>query len=141
MCWPRNDKYNTSYSKPYLSIKSLLRTWFLSFSWYSCFAFWGAEKYVFHIVPFRPTRYVLTSFWCLEGSNRVRYWNKLKNNIYVRSKLQLCQFEIPIFINKLMCQSSLINSFSFMFCECNRVSSWNEGKTVMLGRSIIQIPK
>ena len=44
------------------------------------------------------------------------------------SKLVLCQWELPEFINKLMCQSSLINSFSFLFCEFNRVANWNEGK-------------
>ena len=140
MCSPRNDKYNLSYSKNLLSIKSLLRIWFLCFCWFF-FAFWGAEKHVFHIVPFRPTRYILKSFRCLELSNRVRNWKKFKNNIYVRSKLQLCQLEIPIFINKLMCQSSLINSVSFVFCEFNRIASWNEGKTIILVRSSFQIPK
>ena len=60
--------------------------------------FWGAEKRVFHIVPFRPTKYVLKSFWCLDVSNDVRNWNKFKNNIYWRSKLQLFQMEIRIFI-------------------------------------------
>jgi hypothetical protein len=43
------------------------------FRWFF-FAFWGAEKHVFHIVPFRPTRYVLKIFRCLEVSNRVRNW-------------------------------------------------------------------
>ena len=128
MCSPRNEKYNPSYSKTQLSIKSLLRTWFLCFSWFSFFAFWGGEEHVFHIVPFRPTRCVLKSFRCLEVSNRVRKWNKFKNYIYVRSKLQLCQLELPIFIKKLMCQSSLINTVSFVFCEFYRVSRWNEAK-------------
>ena len=82
--------------------------------------------HVFHIVSFRPTRYVLKRFRCLEFSNRVKKLNKFKNNIYVRSKLQLLQLQIPIFINKLMCQSS------FVFCEFNRVASWNEGKTIIL---------
>jgi len=50
----------------------------------------GAEKQVFHVVPFRPSMYVLKSLRCLDVSNRVRYWNKVKNYIYVRSKLQLC---------------------------------------------------
>ena len=63
------------------------------------FAFWGAEKHVYHIVPFRSTRYVLKSFRCSEVSNRVRIWNKIKNNIYVRTKLLLCQLEILICIN------------------------------------------
>ena len=75
--------------------------------------FWGAEKPFFLIVPFRPRIYVLKSFRSLEVSNRVRNWNKVKNYIYVRSKFLLCQLEIPIFINILMCQSSLINSVSF----------------------------
>ena len=73
------------------------------FSWFSFFAFWGAEKHVFHISPFRPTRYVLKSYRYLEISNRVRNWNKVTNFIFVSSKLQLCQLEITIFIYKLMC--------------------------------------
>jgi len=40
-----------------------------------------------------------------------------------------------------MCQSSLINSFSFVFCEFNRVANWNEGKTMILVQSTFQIPK
>jgi hypothetical protein len=70
------------------------------------FAFRGAEKHVFHIVPFCPTRYVLKCFTCLEFNNRVRNWNEVKNNIYVRSKILLCQLEIPISINNLICLSS-----------------------------------
>jgi len=31
-----------------------------------------------------------------------------------------------------MCQSSLINTVSFAFCECNRVGNWNEGKTTII---------
>jgi hypothetical protein len=100
---PRNDKYSPSCSKNYLSMKSLLRTSFLCFSWFSFFAFWEAEKHVFNIVPFRPTRNVLKFFRCLAVSNRMRYRDKVKNNIYVRSKLPLCQLEIRIFINNLMC--------------------------------------
>ena len=119
MCSPRNDKYNPSYSKNKLSIKSLLRTWFLCFSRFYFFHIWGAEKHVFHIFPFCPTRYVLKIFRCLDVSNRVRNWNKVKNNIYVRWKIQLCQLEIPIFIKKFMCQCSLINSVSFVFYEFN----------------------
>ena len=29
------------------------------------FAFWGAEKHVIHIAPYRPTRYVQKIFWWL----------------------------------------------------------------------------
>ena len=37
--------------------------------------------HVFHIVPFRPTRYVLKRFKCLEFSNRLRNRNKLKKHL------------------------------------------------------------
>ena len=57
--------------------KSLLRTWFLCFSWLSFSAFWEAEKHVIHITPFRPTSYVLMRLKWLEVSNRVRNWNKV----------------------------------------------------------------
>ena len=50
-------------------------------------------------------------------------------------KFQLCLWELPIFIYKLMCQCSLLNSVSFLFCEFIRVTSWNNGKTVILVRS------
>ena len=96
--------------------------------------------HVFHFVPFRPTRYVLKSFRCLEVSNRVRNRNKVKNT-YVWSKLQLCQLEIPNFINKLMFQTSLINSVSFVFCEFNRVASRNEGKNYHFSTIIISNSK
>ena len=95
------------------------------------FAIWGDEKHVFHIVPFRPLRYALKSLKCLEVSNRIRNWDKVKNNIYVMSKLLLCQLEVPIFINKSMCHSSLINSIWIVFCELNRVANRNEGKSVI----------
>ena len=68
---------------------------------------------------------------CLDVCNRVRNWNKAKNFIYVVSKLQLFQLEIPIFIYKLMCQILLINAVSFLFCEFNNLAIWNEGKTVI----------
>ena len=55
----------------------------------------------------------------LEVSKRVRNWNKVKNFIFVESKLDLCQLEMPIFIYKLMCQSSLINLFHF--CSVNLI--------------------
>ena len=71
---------------------------------------WNAR---FSHLSFRATRYVLKSFRCLEVSNRVRIWNKVKNNIYVRSKHQLCQLEIPIFIKKNNV-SEFINKLSFI---------------------------
>jgi hypothetical protein len=45
------------------------------------FAFWGSDKLVFHIAPFRPTNYILKCFWYLEVRNRVRIWNKVKKNL------------------------------------------------------------
>jgi len=86
-------------------------------------AFSGAEKHVFHIAPIRTTRYVLKNFRYVDVSNRIRKLNEVKTFIFVVSKLQLCQFEIPIFIHKLMCQGSLIKSVSFLFGEFNRVAS------------------
>ena len=88
-----------------------------------------------------PPRYVLKRFRYLEVINRVRKWNKVKNVIFVGSKLQLSQLEIPIFIYKIMCQSTLINSVSLLFCGFIRVTSWNDGKTIILVRSSFQIPK
>jgi len=105
------------------------------------FAFFGAEKDVFHIAPFRPTRYVLKSFRYLEVRYRVRNWYKFKKFIFVGSKLSLFQLEIPISIYKIMCQSTLINTVSFLFCEFIRVTSWNDGKTIIFVRSSFQIPK
>ena len=97
-------------------------------------------KELFYIVPFRPARYVLKILRCLEFNNRVRKWNNVQNNIYVRWKIQLCQLEIPIYINKLMWPCSLINTVSFVSYEFNRVASWNEGKTIILLRPSFQIP-
>jgi len=42
------------------------------------------------------------------------------------------QINISEFINRLV---------SFLFCEFNRVTSWNEGKNIILVRSTFQIPK
>ena len=58
----------------------------------------------------------------------------------MRSKLQLCQLEIPIFVYKLMCLRSLIKSVSFVFCEFNRIARWNEGKTIIFVRSSFKFP-
>ena len=79
------------------SIKRQLRNWFMCFSWCSYFAFWGAEKHVFHFASFRTTMYVLHCFRCLEISNRVTNRNKVKNLIFVGSILQISEWEIPIF--------------------------------------------
>ena len=83
--------------RPNCQIKSLLRTWFLCFVWLSFFAFWEAEKHDIHITPFRPTSYILMRLKWLEVSNRERNWNKIKNFIFVESKLELCQLEMVIF--------------------------------------------
>ena len=42
------------------------------------------------------------------------------------------QINVSEFINKLV---------SFVFCEFNRVTSWEEGKNIILERPSSQIPK
>jgi hypothetical protein len=91
MCSPPNDKCNLSYSRTQHSRKRQLRTWFLCFSWCSFFAFWAAEKQLFHISPFRSKSYVLKSFVCFDVSNRVSNWYKGKHLIFVGSIIQICQ--------------------------------------------------
>jgi len=75
----------------------------------------------------------------LKVSNRERNWNKFKNlhfrvvetwimpignaNIHI-------QIHVSEYINKL---------FSFLFCEFNRVTSWKEGKNIILEGSSSQI--
>ena len=88
-----------------------------------CFRILRSWKARFWHQSICPTRYVLKGLRWLEVSNRVRNWNTVKNIVYVGSKLQLCHLEIPIFIYKLMCQSSIINSVSFVFCDLNRVAT------------------
>jgi len=125
-----------------LTVNRKTVTYFVfKFSWFSFFAFWGTEMHVFKIVPFRPTRYVLKIFRYLDVSNRVKNWSKVKNNMYVRRNFYNINWIYQYSKKILICQFSLKNSVSFMFCEFNRVSSWNEGKTVILVRSSFQIPK
>ena len=98
----------------------------------------------FHINPFRYTSYVLKCFGCLEVSSRVSNWNKGKKLIFVGAILHNAnwkykQLEIQVFIYKLMCQGSLWISFSYEFCEFNRVSNGNKVKIIILVRSSIQI--
>ena len=117
----------------------MLGTWFYVSADF-LFAFWWAKKQVINIDPFRPTMYVITGFDWLEVSNRVGNWNKQKKFNYVGSKFQLFQLELPLFIYKLMCQISLINTFSFMFWEYNRLGYWNVGKTtIIISKSQIEI--
>ena len=47
---------------------------------------------------FSLTCYVLKRFVCLGVSNRVSNWNKGRKIIFVCSILQICKFEIPVFI-------------------------------------------
>ena len=141
MCSRLNDKYNPPYSKTYLSIETPLCTWILCISWFSFFAFWGAEKHVSHFAPFRPTRYVLKSFRWLEFSNRVRNWNIIKKN-----HLRVVEISImPIGYTNIHIQINVSESFikevSFVFCELKIVASWNESKTIILVRLSIEIPK
>ena len=111
---PRNDKYNPSYSNTLLSIKCLLRTWFLCFSCFSVFAFWGAEKHVFHILPCRFSCYVLKSIGCLGVRNRLTQWNEGKNLIIVWSKFKIFKFQLQVFFCKFI---SIFCTFSlFLWC-------------------------
>ena len=68
--------------RPNCQLKSLTHLVFM-ICWFWFFAFWEEEKHVFNFVPFRPTRYVLKILRCLEVSNRVSNWNKVKNNVYL----------------------------------------------------------
>ena len=90
--------------------------------------------HVFHIAPFPATRYVLTCFRCLKVSNRVSIWSKVNYLIFMKSIRQICQFEIPILINKLIFQCSLWITISYVFCEFHSLAAWNKGKTVILVR-------
>jgi len=100
---------------------------FLCFSWLSFFAFLEVEKHFIHITPLRATSYVLIRLKWLEVSNRVRNWYKEKNfiswsrnwimpignaNIHIK-------INVSLFINKIV---------TFLFCDFNRVTSWNEAK-------------
>ena len=67
----------------------------------------------------------------LEVSNRVSNWNKAKNLIFVVSIHKISQFKITVFIYKLIWQSSLWVSVSYVFCEFNRVASWYKGKSII----------
>ena len=62
------------------SRKRHLRTW-LCFSWCSFFAFWWAEKQLFHIAPFLSASYVLNNLKCFEICNVVSNLNKRKTLI------------------------------------------------------------
>ena len=107
------------------------------------FAFWGAEKHVFHIAPVRPTRYVLQSFRYLEVINRVKKWNNVKNFILVGSKFQLCHLEIPIFIHKI--EREYINNQNFIYVlriySCNELKWWQNYyfSTIIISNSQIEI--
>jgi len=76
------------------------------------FAFWGAEKHVYHNPTFCATRYVLKSFRCQEISNRVRNWNKAKKKLYgvEISIMPIGNTNIHININV----SHFISNFSFI---------------------------
>ena len=119
--------------------KTSVRTWFFYFSLYSLFAFWGADKHVFHIAPFRSTSYEINIFWILGVSYHVSNWKNGKNLIFEEPIVQMYQFAIPISIYKLMLQSSLWISVSYVLCECNCVASWNKLKTIILVRLSFQI--
>jgi len=62
-------------------------------------------------------------FQVLRNQKSCKELKKVKNFIFVASKLQLCQLEIPIFIYNIICQIILINTVSFLFCEFIRVTT------------------
>ena len=126
MCSPRNDKYNPSYSRTYLSIKCLLRTWFLCFGWISFFLIlrsWKARFSHRSISPDLCTNEIM----CLEFSNRVRNWNNVKVHFRLVETwiMPIGNTNIHVTINL---SESINRRVSILFCEFNRVTSWKECK-------------
>ena len=128
---PRNDKYNPHTRKPTVNKNSFMHMVFIYLLTF-IFRILRSWKARFSHNPFRPTSYIQKSLKWLEVNNRVRNWNKVKKihfrgvetwimpignaNIHI-------QFNVSEFNNKLV---------SFLFCEFNRVTSWKEGKKIIL---------
>ena len=90
-----------------------------------------------------PTSYLLMRLWWLDVSNRVRNWNKVQIFIFVGSKFQLCQLEIPIFIYKLNWQTSLFTCLISVLwiISCNELK-WRQKyyfSTFIISNSKIEI--
>ena len=76
------------------------------------FAFWGAGMLVIHIVPFRTSRNALKNFRCLDISNRLRNWNKVKKPL---REVKIAIMPIGITnIHKQINVSEFINKLSFI---------------------------
>jgi len=89
------------------------------------------------------------SFWYLEVRNRVRMRNKVKNFIFVGSKLKLCQLQImPIGNTNIHIQnyvSEYINKITFIFVlwiySCNELKWWQNYyfSMIIISNSLIEI--
>jgi len=76
----------------------------------------------------------------LEVSNRVRNWIKVKLQFRGVETWIMPIGNINIHI-KINVSESINRLVSFLFCEFNYVSSWNECKDIILVRSSFQFPK
>ena len=86
----------------------------------------------FSIAPFRPRGYVLLRLRCLEVSNGVRKWNKVKNSFRGVETWIMPIGITNIYIYIQENESEIIYRLvSFLFCEFNRVTSWNVGKNIV----------
>ena len=102
-----------------------------------------AEKHVFHIAPFRLTRYALKSFRYLEFRNRVMNWNKekisyswVRNFIYADWKSNIhIQIKVSAYINKHSFKSVL------WIYLCNELKWWQNYyiSTIIISNSQIEI--
>ena len=70
---------------------------------------------------FRPTRYVLKIFRCLDVSNRVRNRNKVKKT-FIEFETSIMPIGITN-IHKQINVSKFINKLVFVFCEFNRIAN------------------
>jgi len=142
MCSPRNDKCNSSFSKTLLSIKCMLCTCFYVSAEF-LFAFWRAEKHVFHIAPFSPTRYELKRFRYLEVGNRVSNWNKVKTSYSWGRNFNNANWHYQYsYTNNV---SEYINKLSFIsvlrIYSCNELEWWQNYyfSTIIITNSPIEM--
>ena len=90
-----------------------------------------------------PYEVFTKDFQILGGQKSCKELKLSKNVIYVVSKPQLCQLEIPIFIYKIMCLSTLINVFIpvLWIYSCNELKWWQNYyfSTIIISNSQIEI--
>ena len=92
LCAPHVMKSIILHTRRPVNKKSVTRL-FLCFGWLSFFAFWEAEKHVFHIAPFPPKSYVLITLKCLDVSNRERNWKKVKTSFSCSGNLNYANWK------------------------------------------------